>query len=248
MANNYKLVFSMPLKGQKLTTDKLGGTYVITTNKELIKVDALAGRTMTYSLLKFGQPTHIDASNPLKVLLFFNDYDIIVFLDNTLSEKAVIRLQNMGIQQVDVACLSLDNQIWLYDELLFKLRKVDEQMNTVRESDDLSMLFGETINPTFLLEADNRLFVNVPNAGIHVFDVFGAFSQTIPLKGLNNFQVFKGQLVYFKEGQLLSYHLQTFATRPIPLPQVQGTIVNVQIQSNTLSILTEKELLVYSYE
>jgi hypothetical protein len=130
---------------------------------------------------------------------------------------------------------------------LFKLRKIDEQLNIIRESDDLTLLFNAVIKPTFLLEADNRLFVNVPDVGIHVFDVFGAYSQTIPLKGLDNFQVFKGQLVYFQKGQLLSYNLQTFNTRPVPLPEVAGTILGVHIQSNTLAVLTETELLVFSY-
>ncbi len=247
MASNYTLVYSQPIKGSVLTSDKFGSAYVITGKKELIKFDPIYNRFVAYSLLKFGQPTHIDASNPLRLMLFFNDYDIIVFLDNTLSEKSVIRLQSMGPQQVDVTCLALDNNIWIYDELVYKLRKIDEQLNIIRESDDLSLLFNRSIRPNFLLEADNRLFVNEPEKGVHVFDVFGAFSQTIPLKGLDNFQVFLGQLVYFQNGQLFSYNLQTFDTRPIPLPEVTGTILDVHIQSERLLVLTESELLVYSY-
>lgn len=247
MANNYTLLYSQPIKGKFLTSDKMGAAYVITTNKQLVKFDPVYNRSVTYSLVKFGQPTTVDASNPLKVMLFFNDYDIIVFLDNTLSEKTVVRLQNLGVLQVDVACLSLDNNIWIYDELVFKLRKFDEQLNLIRESDDLSLLFNASIRPNFLLEAENRLFVNVPDMGVHVFDVFGAFSQTIPLKGLDNFQVFKSQLVYFQNGQLLSYNLQTFETQPIPLPETSGKIVDVHIQSERLLLLTETELLVYSY-
>jgi hypothetical protein len=246
-ASDYTLVYSQPIKGTVLTSDKFGAAYVITSKKELFKFSPAANDFVTYSLIKYGQPTHIDASNPLKVMLFFNDYDIIVFLDNTLSEKTVVRLQNLGLQQVDVVCLALDNNIWMYDELIFKLRKVDENLNVIRESDDLSLLFNRMIKPTFLLEADNRLFVNVPDMGVHVFDVFGAFSQTIPLKDLDDFQVFKQQLVYFKDGKLYSYNLQTFDTRQIPLPEVTGTILDVHIQSERLVVLTDTELLVYAY-
>lgn len=247
LANNYTLLYRQPIKGTVLTSDKFGAAYVITGKKELNKLDPIYYRFVSYSLLKYGQPTHIDASNPLRLMLFFNDYDIIVFLDNTLSEKSVIRLQNMGPQQVDVTCLALDNNIWIYDELIFKLRKIDEQLNIIRESDDLTLLFNRSITPNFLLEADNRLFVNEPKNGVHVFDVFGAFSQTLPLKGLDNFQVFMNQLVYYQNGQLFSYNLQTFNTRPIPLPEVTGTILDVHIQSERLLVLTDSELLVYSY-
>jgi hypothetical protein len=80
-----------------------------------------------------------------------------------------------------------------------------------------------------------------------VFDLFGAFSQTIPLKDLDDFQVFKQQLVYFKDGKLYSYNLQTFDTRQIPLPEVTGTILDVHIQSERLVVLTDTELLVYAY-
>ncbi len=247
MANEYRLLYSQPIKGTVLTSDKFGAAYIITPKKELVKFDPVYSRFVSYSVLKFGQPTHIDASNPLKVLLFFNDYDIVVFLDNTLSEKTVVRLQNLGVLQVDVVCLALDNNVWIYDELVFKLRKIDERLNLIRESDDLSLLFNRSIRPNFLLEADNRLFVNEPEVGIHVFDLFGVYSQTIPLKALDNFQAFKGQLVYFQNGQLLSYNLQTFDTRPIPLPQVAGKILDIHIQNERLLVLTDSELLVYAY-
>lgn len=239
-------VFNLDIKGTYLTADRLGGAYVVTPTNELVKIDPVNNYRVTrFSLVKYGKPTLVDATNPLKVLVYFKDFNIIVLLDNTLSEKGVLRLQEKGILQTTAACTSLDNNIWIYDALIYKLRKLDDNLNIIQESEDFTLLFDDNLTPTFLLEADNRLFANVPDHGILVFDVYGGYMKTIPLKGLDNFQVVKDQLLYFKDGQLYSYHLQSFQTRPIDTPKVPNA-KQVKLLQDYLIVLLDNRLTLYA--
>lgn len=243
---DYRLIKNYPVKASFLTADEFGAGYVINQKQELIKVHPENDRVVAYSLLRYGQPTSVDASNPLKVLLFFKDFNIVVLLDNTLSEKAVMKLQPKGFLQVETACTSLDNNVWIYDGLNYKLRKIDEQLNTLRESEDFSLLFPQPPIPTFMREVDNYLFVNAPDVGVLVFDLFGTYVKTLPIKGLQTFQVIRQQLIYFKDGQLHSYHMQALKNSIIPIPAVPGT-QSVKILEHNLLLLGDNGLNLYAH-
>lgn len=243
---NYVLQKVYPVQADFLTADEFGNGYVINKKQELVRIPADDRPVFTYSLLKYGRPTSVDVSNPLKVLLFYKDFNIIVLLDNTLSEKATLKLQPRGYLQVETSCTSLDNNIWIYDGLNYKLKKIDEQFNLRGESEDFSLLFPEPPIPTFMREVDNHLFVNVPDVGILVFDIYGTYVQTLPLKGLNTFQVIRKQIIYFKDGKLQSYHTQTLQNKIVSIPVLPNT-QSVKILEQHLLLLDDKGLTLYAH-
>jgi hypothetical protein len=184
-------------------------------------------------------------NNPLKILVYYADYSTIITLDNTLSQTGRINLLQLGSNQVSAACVALDNNIWIYDAVLFKLRKIDGNMNVLMESEDLNALIGKPIRANFLMEKDNFLYVNDPEAGILIFDSYGSYVKTVPLLGLRDFQKVQDQLVFFKDGKLYSYHLLTFITEEIILPETD--CVNVSIEKDRLFVLKKDLLNIYAY-
>src|SRR5687768_4036966 len=80
----YVLLRSNPSEAKYLTTDDLGNAYMVEKN-ELKKYSAEGILLATYSNNNLGDLTVVDASDPLKLLLFFKDLSKIIFLDNTLS-------------------------------------------------------------------------------------------------------------------------------------------------------------------
>src|ERR1700690_3966530 len=75
---------TIPAKADQITTDQLGNFYIIK-NDVLEKYDLKGALTKTYNNKTFGKIDLVDASNPMKVLLFYKNFSQIVFLDNTLS-------------------------------------------------------------------------------------------------------------------------------------------------------------------
>ena len=242
----YTLIKTLEVKGATvLCSDKFRNGYVVNERQELLKIDPKGDVLFKFNNNSLGTIESVDANNPLKILVYYADYSTIVTLDNTLSQTGRINLLELGSNEVSAACVALDNNIWIFDAILFKLRKIDGNMNVLMQSEDLNALIGKPIRANFLLEKDNFLYLNDPELGILVFDTYGTYTKTIPLYGLSDFQKVQDQLVFFKEGKLFSYHLFTFNTEEIALPETDCT--NIAIEKDRIFILKKNQLDVYAY-
>ncbi|HXH19413.1 MAG TPA: hypothetical protein VNJ07_10055 [Chitinophagales bacterium] len=242
---DYKLIKSIPLTATFLSSDKLGNGYVVNEKNELLKFNPQGELLYSYTNKSLGHISFAGTTNPLKILVYYPDFSTIITLDNTLSETGRINLFELGSNKVSAACVALDNNIWIYDEVLFKLRKFDDKLGILTESDDLNVLQGSPVKANFLLEKDNFLYLNDTALGILVFDTYATYYKTIPLKGLSGFQKVQEQLIYFRDGKLFSYHLQTFATSEITLPG--NAAVYAVVEKERLFLLRKNQLDVYSY-
>lgn len=242
----YKLIKTIPINGKFLTTDNLNNAYVITDANELIKLDANGEKLFSYSEKNFGELSFVDASNPLKILVFFPQYSTVITLDKTLSPLGTYNLRNAGITRMNSVCLSQDNNIWIFDEQDFKLKKLDENLKVVRESDDVSLIINNSLKPNFLIERNNWIFLNDPQIGILQFDSYSTYFKTIPIKNLQNFQVLDDRIFYFEKNSLQSFQIQTSETQTASLPDTTN-LVQTRIEKNSLYLLKKNELVLYSF-
>src|SRR6185369_8144211 len=83
-ADEYKLINSIPFAHAKFTTDRLGNAYVIVEN-QLLQFDTIGKPKANYSNLNSGILFSVDASNPLKILLFYPDFARLELLNNKLA-------------------------------------------------------------------------------------------------------------------------------------------------------------------
>ncbi len=243
--SEYKLVKTIPVKAAYLSSEKLGNCYAVNEKNEVFKISPKGEILYNYNNNSLGRISFVGATNPLKILVYYPDYSTIITLDNTLSQTGRINLFELGSNSVSAACVALDNNIWIYDEVLFKLRKFNDQLNIIAESENLNVQLGFSVHANYLYEKDNYLYLNDPDTGIFVFDAYGTYYKTIPLKGLTAFQKVQDQLIFFKDGKLHSYHVLTFATEIITLPE--GEAINAVIEKDRLFIQRKNQLDVYSY-
>ena len=70
----------------------------------------------------------LDASNGLEIYYcFFKGLSQIIFLDNQLAEKGKeLALEEIGFDQVTLACTSHGLGVWLFDQTRFELTRVDQ--------------------------------------------------------------------------------------------------------------------------
>lgn len=244
---DYKFISSFPCESRVFSTDRLSNAYVVKSKNKLVKIQPSGESTYNFELLKYGKIGQLDCSNTLNLLVFFPDYVSIVILDNTLSVQSELSLYNIGINQVSTMCLAYDNNIWVYDQVLLKLLKISQSMKIVAESEDFSSIFPYEVHPNFMLEQDNQIFLNDPEIGILVFDFYGTYKKTIPIKGLESFQYIKKQILYFKEQRFYSYDLATLKSREIPLPAYPEDLKNVRMEKERLYLLRKEKLDIYSF-
>ena len=69
-----------------LEVDKLGQQYVVSLDDALTILNPNQARTFAYQNRQLGSIESIDVTNPQKIMLYYKDYQTIVFLDNVLTE------------------------------------------------------------------------------------------------------------------------------------------------------------------
>jgi hypothetical protein len=246
-SQNYSLIKEIEIKGQYLKLDNFGNSYVLNEKNELQKFKSNGDKLQFYNEVRYGKIGFVDVSNPMKPLVYYPSYNTIRILDVTLSDKGKIALMNLGLDRVNAMCLSLDNNIWIYDEISFRLKKINDRLEVIQQSEDLTTLLQKPVRPNFILEKDNLLMVNDSSIGILVFDIYATYNKIIPIKGLKEFQKIKDVLYFFKEGTLQSFNTKTLQFSILPLPKTEDLVIDIKVDNGLLNILTENKLLLYSY-
>jgi hypothetical protein len=182
----------------------------------------------------------------MKLTVYYPDFMVAVTLDRFLSPLTMYNFFDLGYQNISAAGSSSDGRLWFYDNLNFTLKKIDETGKVYREGQPLNVLIEEVINPNFIIERNNNVYVNDPKIGILVFDIFGSYNKTIPLKGLRKFQVYQDQIVYFDEGKLKSYNTFSFESKMITLPDTSDVIQAV-IEKERIVLLKKEKVEFYKY-
>lgn len=181
--------------------DAFGIIYAIDRRNSLITYDPEMTKLFEYYNNGLGDISYLDISNPRKLLVFFRDFQKIIFLDNTLSE--IERFEWTMDQAFDIRAIgsSRDNNIWVYDALDYKLKKINSQGTVLMESNPLQSYLDIDIIPDYIIEADNEVYLMDELNGIATFDNFGNFL-TYTLIKAESINISNGILSYLKGGTL----------------------------------------------
>lgn len=238
----YRELFTLEEEADLICFDNLLNIYKVK-QTELIKYDKNGGFQFRYSDKQLGNIGSVDVTFPLRPLLVYPDINYAVLLDNTLSNnRGNINLLNQGIDLGMLACSSVQNHFWFYDAMNFSLVRTNENFKHVTNTGNLAQVLRiQSLQPNFLKEFANRVYLNNPSTGILVFDIFGTYIKTIPITGLTEFQVNGNELIYFKDGSLFRFNSETYDELEIPLPE--GTL-QALLQKNRIALRMSKSIAV----
>lgn len=198
--------------------DMIGNVYTVkgdVINKFNVKGDTL----FTQSIKFFGEITSLDVGQSFKPVLFFKDQQSLVYLDNTLSKNSEISLEEKNLYLVELVALSYSqNTTWMYDQSNSALIKMDVNLNEVARIDNLAQQLNQEIEPTFLKEFNDFLYLNNPKEGVLVFDLFGTYIKTLPIKNASYLDVDNNNVYYIKDNQLRVYNQKTFEESVVKIP------------------------------
>ena len=120
-----------------------------------------------YSNLRLGDIASVDATNPLKILLHYRDYQQLVFLDNQLSPNGKpISLEQLGLEQAQLVCASVNNSFWVYDKRNNELHRFNENQQNVASTGNLRQVLSTEVTPVSMKEHNNYLYLNCPGSGM----------------------------------------------------------------------------------
>jgi hypothetical protein len=242
--SKFNLIATIPAKPDFYTTDKQGNVYIVKAN-ELNKYNKSGKLLYKYSNKNLGNIDFVDASNMLRLLLFYKNFSQVVFLDNTLTLSGEpVSLDKIGFQQTQLVCSSYNNGMWLYNQQNLELVRIDQTLSPTQQTGNLSLLLQEPLSPVNLLEYDNKVYLSNPETGILIFDVYGTYYKTVPVKNVQFFQPI-GDLVYYKlSNEVKAYNIKTTEDVKFELPLAEFN--SFRVEMDVLVLQTADAIVVYS--
>ncbi|HMU09151.1 MAG TPA: hypothetical protein PKC54_04050 [Ferruginibacter sp.] len=226
--------------------DNLDNVYLITEGNRLKKINTIGDSVAVFNDVKrYGYPFSIDVTNPLKTLLYYKNFSTIVTLDRLLATRNTINLRTQNIFLVNSISLSYDNNIWLFDEEDFKLKKIDEQGKLLQETTGWRLLFDTVPSPVKIIDRDNFVYLYDPEKGFYVFDYYGTFKNRLPFLKWSNVEV-SGKTMYgFNDGKLFSYELNSLQLKEYKLPAFFGDYLSIKAMNRKIYLLKNEGIDVY---
>jgi len=226
-----------------MAIDQLSNAYVYG-DEVLVKYNSQGEVSGRYSQKSLGNIHSIDAANPMKLLVYYQDFNQLVFLDSKLGERGeVIHLTDMGFEQSVAACQSYNNGYWVYDRLAFQLIRIDQQGNVSHRSANLVQALGYSPDPIQMVEYQEKVYVNDTTRGVLVFDMFGGYIKTIPIKQIVKLQPSNKSMYYKLDDGLYQFDFITLNSKRIGT--FGGEITDFMVHHKKLVVLKGNLLEVY---
>jgi hypothetical protein len=241
-----ELIRSVPVNANILQVDELGNAYVVRKDNALIKFNETTDSVANYISITNGEITDVDVTNPLRVMLYYAGFAKLVLLDRMLAPKNELNLRKLNQLNIQVIAVSAEGNLWVYDQFTATLNKLDMELNYMVRGNDLRQQLAELPKPGYLLERDRRVYMVDTAQGIHVFDQYGSYINTLPILGVSKLQVVGTQLIYRKDASLIAYDFGKFQETTIPIPEIAGTrILQAAYCRNVLYVLYSDRLVWY---
>jgi len=114
-----------------------------------------------------------------------------------------------------------------------KLKKIDDNGNTLLSTPDLRMVFSESFSPEKIIDYNGYVYLYNKSKGCKIFDYYGALKQSIPLLNQNHIQVIKNSILGFDDNALHVYDIPVFTEHSYLLdPQMKDALKLQKLLSN----------------
>ncbi len=190
----------------------------------------------------------MEAQNPWKTILFYQNFSTIVLLDKYLNVLTNINLRKQNIFGVRTVASSYDNNIWLFDEQENKLKKINDAGKVLMETVDFRLLFDSVPSPVQIIDRDGFVYLYDPKKGVYVFDYYGSFKNRLPFLNWKDVTVIEKNLYGFDDTNLYSYSLGSLNLKQYPLPPVFKNYSSLKVGANKIYFLKSNNLQVYSLQ
>jgi hypothetical protein len=218
--------------------DNLGNLFVLTPENQLKKYSASGDSLGVFNdVRRYGKIAYIDVTNPLKILLFYQEFSTIVMLDRFLNNINSVDLRQIGFYQVTCIGLAYDNNIWVYDALAGKLNKIGSDGTLVNQTSDIRQFTDSVPDPVLLTDQGGLVYLFDPQKGAFVFDHYGGFQKLIPLKNWRHFSVINNTMLGWNGHEFLKYEDKMFAEEKKQIPAYYLPALKILVMPDFLYVL-----------
>ncbi len=245
----FKYVKTIPGSFTCLDVDVLDNLYLITDKNQLKKFRANGDSLAVFNdVKKFGNPTMLDVSNPLKVLVYYKNFSTIVILDRFLAVRNTINLRNQNIFKVKTLATSYDNNIWIFDEQNVALKKINDNGALINETLDWRQLFDTVPSPTQIIDRNNFVYLYDESKGFYIFDYYGSFKNNLPFLNWKYVAVNGNKLMGFVDDVFYTYEINSYNLKNYKLPLFFNNTLDIRIMNSKIYLLKKEGVEVYNLQ
>lgn len=153
--------------------------------------------TYNYKNMSYGKLTAVDFSNPLKVVLFYEDFNTVLILDNRLNLTDLINFES----NITFACKGNTNEIRVFNSDTQTLQNYNFKTNTITSS---SLPFLQ--KNVFKIKGNLNNLLLQTEKNIKQFDYLGSFLKDYPFADIDDFQLQNQKFYFSKKGKLYVYN------------------------------------------
>ncbi|WP_396194090.1 hypothetical protein [Flavobacterium sp.] len=217
--------------------DGLGNQYFVKTNVFIKQSETEAWE---YKNVALGKISSVDFINPLKIILFYEDFNTIILLDNQLNE-----IQKLNLFDIDNTIfaskigMASQNQFWIYNALTQQIMLFDYLKNT---SKNIGNPIQENIKFT---QSDFNYFYWVDEINNwYSIDIFGKITLLANIPPFETMQIVDNQTLLFVKDNTL-YCLSTKTQSVFEIQIVEKSFPNFYFKDQILAIFTDQQIKKY---
>ncbi|MFN3997679.1 hypothetical protein [Algoriphagus sp.] len=188
----------------------------------------------------------LEASWTVNIFTFSSDLQEYRVMDRFLNPIAENSLLLDNVILPKAATLGNNNVIWVWDESDLSLKSVDYLRKQIIQSQPLNLILAsDNLRVTEIREFKNRLFMNVPESGIFIFDNQGNYLKKVAIQIEQRMCFYKENLFWVEGKNLKGYSLTSQAFLDLgELPS--GNLGSVQIGQDIITFVEKDRILVYA--
>lgn len=214
--------------------DGLGNNYYIKDNVFLKEKDA---QKWEYKNVALGKITSVDIVNPLQLVVFYEDFNTIVTLDNQLNEMRKLNLTDIdNTIFASKIGLAAQNQFWIYNALTQQVMLFDYLKNT---SKNIGNPIQESIQYT-QSDFNNFYWIDEINNWYSI-DIFGKVILLANIPPFKNIQIIDKERLLFSRDNVL-YCLNNVTKTVYEIEIVEKSFENYYYKDQILAIFTNQQI------
>lgn len=192
---NLSTINQTPLKAERFVgTDNFGDLYYVQ-NRTLIKKSP--SETFEFKDFQLGAIGNVDLLNPLKITLFYPQYQTAVILDNRLNEiRRISFVMEPPFLNVANATTAADNKLWTFNE-------DTQQLEVYNYREQVNYTLSRPIAEKYITHQSNFNFCYVlTDKYLRVYNVYGSLVNSLPVEGVKKMSLSNDKILVLKEDTL----------------------------------------------
>jgi len=236
----------LDIRVNEIATDGFNKLYLLSNNRLLqFNLESHAQKTFTHSIT--GRISGIDASDPFRILVFYKDFNQVLFLDKNLAPiVSPIFLNQLGLNHVVSVCQSINGGFWGFDQSLQQLFYVDKNLSLSKKSSSLYDIIDQNLDlgQVYLIEKNDYIYLAVAGQGMFLFDSYGTYIKMFPIKEISYFQIIGDKIFYSYNNKLKYYNIIDLEQGEIALPI--NIFERVLISNKRIVVTTENKVIIFN--